>query len=194
MFSGPVHGPLPILLLILTTATGLIDAVSVLGLGRVFVANMTGNVVFLGFAVVGVPGFALAASLAALGGFLLGALAGGRLVARRGARRGHLLRDTTIIELVLVLLGVALLALTPRAPGSAAAAVVAGLAAIALGLQNATVRHLAVPDLTTTVVAAVAAGARSWHPQRAPGPQAGVLLGRQPAAVLDVDGLVDGLV
>ena len=152
MFSGPVHGPLPILLLTLTTATGLIDAVSVLGLGRVFVANMTGNVVFLGFAVVGVPGFALAASLAALGGFLLGALAGGRLVARRGARRGHLLRDTTIVELVLVLVGVALLALTPGPPGSVIASVVAGLAAVALGLQNTTVRHLAVPDLTTTVL------------------------------------------
>ena len=68
LLRGPVHGPLPVLLLVMTTATGLVDAVSVLGLGRVFVANMTGNVVFLGFAVAGAPGFALAASLAALGG------------------------------------------------------------------------------------------------------------------------------
>jgi hypothetical protein len=36
-------------LLTLTAVTGLVDAVSYLRLGRVFVANMTGNVVFLGF-------------------------------------------------------------------------------------------------------------------------------------------------
>jgi uncharacterized membrane protein YoaK (UPF0700 family) len=35
-------------LLGLTVVTGLVDAVSYLRLGRVFVANMTGNVVFLG--------------------------------------------------------------------------------------------------------------------------------------------------
>ncbi len=43
-------------LLILTFSTGLIDAVSFLGLGHVFTANMTGNIVFLGFAVAGTPG------------------------------------------------------------------------------------------------------------------------------------------
>ena len=45
------HGPLPALLLGLTLLTGLVDAVSILSLGRVFVANMTGNVVFLAFAI-----------------------------------------------------------------------------------------------------------------------------------------------
>ncbi len=48
LVRGPVHGPLPVLLLLLTATTGVVDAVSVLALGRVFVANMTGNVVFLG--------------------------------------------------------------------------------------------------------------------------------------------------
>ena len=48
----PRHGPLPLLLMLLTTVTGLVDAVSYLALNHVFVANMTGNVVFLGFAVV----------------------------------------------------------------------------------------------------------------------------------------------
>lgn len=152
LFSGPVHGPLPGLLLLMTTATGLVDAVSVLGLGRVFVANMTGNVVFLGFAVAGVPGFALGASLAALAGFVIGALMAGPLIAARAANRGRLLLDTTLVELVLFLVAVGLLAPVTGAPSSTLAAVVAGLAALALGLQNATVRHLAVPDLTTTVL------------------------------------------
>ena len=150
--SGPAHGPLPALLLVMTAATGLVDSVSVLGLGRVFVANMTGNVVFLGFAVAGAPGFALAASLAALGGFLVGALAGGALAGRRVHRRGHLLRDAALVETVLLLVAVALLAGTTGAPGSALASGVAALAAVALGLQNSAVRHLAVPDLTTTVL------------------------------------------
>src|SRR5256712_3976779 len=69
---------LPQLLLVLTVTTGLIDAVSVLGLGRVFTANMTGNVVFLGFALARVPGFSLVRSLAALAAFLAAAVIGGR--------------------------------------------------------------------------------------------------------------------
>jgi uncharacterized membrane protein YoaK (UPF0700 family) len=60
-----VHGPLPALLLLLTVATGVVDAVSLLALGRVFIANMTGNVVFIGFALAGAPGFSLIASLLA---------------------------------------------------------------------------------------------------------------------------------
>src|SRR5690349_21858580 len=70
--ADPSHGPLPALLLGLTVLTGVVDAVSILALGRVFVANMTGNVVFIGFALAGAAGFSLAASLAALAGFLVG--------------------------------------------------------------------------------------------------------------------------
>ncbi len=57
----------------MTCVTGVVDAVSILSLGRVFVANMTGNVVFVGFALAGAPGFSVAASLFALAGFLGGA-------------------------------------------------------------------------------------------------------------------------
>src|SRR5947209_16913145 len=68
-FHHPRHGPLPALLLVLTVATGVVDAVSILALGRVFIANMTGNVFFIGFALAGAPGFSLIASLLALAGF-----------------------------------------------------------------------------------------------------------------------------
>src|SRR5260221_8797787 len=71
--------PLPTTLLLLTATTGLVDAVSFLGLGRVFTANMTGNVVFLAFAVGGAAGLSVSASILALGSFLVGALTGGRL-------------------------------------------------------------------------------------------------------------------
>jgi uncharacterized membrane protein YoaK (UPF0700 family) len=67
----------------MTLVTGLVDAFSYLVLGHVFVANMTGNVVFLGFALVGAPGFSIAASLAAMAAFAVGALLGGRLAPSR---------------------------------------------------------------------------------------------------------------
>src|ERR1700678_2068818 len=84
------HGPLPPLLLSMTLVTGLVDAFSYLVLGHVFVANMTGNVVFLGFALAGAPGFSITASLTAMAAFATGALAGGRLGARHRAHRGKL--------------------------------------------------------------------------------------------------------
>src|SRR5437763_546750 len=68
------HGPLPPLLVAMTLVTGLVDAFSYLVLGHVFVANMTGNVVFLAFALPGTSGFSILASLVALGSFILGSL------------------------------------------------------------------------------------------------------------------------
>jgi hypothetical protein len=64
-------GPLPSLLVVMTVVTGVVDAVSYLALGHVFVANMTGNVVFLGFALAGAGGLSVPASLVALAGALL---------------------------------------------------------------------------------------------------------------------------
>ncbi len=136
----------------LTVTTGVIDAVSILGLGRVFVANMTGNIVFLGFALAGAPGFSLAPSLAALIGFLAGALAAGRLVPRWADHRGLLLRNVTAVELALVALATVVTAMSPTAPSAVAAVAVAMLLAVAMGLQNTMARRLAVPDLTTTVL------------------------------------------
>ena len=54
------------LLLVMTVVTGAVDAVSILRLGHVFVANMTGNMVFLGFALAGASGFSVSASLVSL--------------------------------------------------------------------------------------------------------------------------------
>src|ERR1700722_9519878 len=86
------HGPLPRLLVLLTIVTGLVDAFSYLELGRVFVANMTGNIVFLAFALGGAKGFVWWASLLAVFTFSLGALVGGRIRSVHGSHRGrHLL-------------------------------------------------------------------------------------------------------
>jgi len=150
---GDKHGPLPVLLIVLTVATGVVDAVSVLALGRVFVANMTGNVVFVAFALTGVPDFSLAASVLALLGFLAGAFLGGRL-GRRHTHRGRLLRNVTLVELGLVTVAFLLSLLT----AGGVATVQAVLLAVAMGLQNSTARRLAVPDLTTTVLTTTLSG------------------------------------
>src|SRR2546428_13786635 len=87
--TQPHESPLPGALVVLPAATGLIDAVSYLALGHVFTANMTGNVVFLGFAVAGAPGLSIPRSAVSLGAFLAGAVAGGRLAARRATGPQH---------------------------------------------------------------------------------------------------------
>jgi uncharacterized membrane protein YoaK (UPF0700 family) len=146
------HGPLPVLLLGLTVLTGLVDSVSILSLGRVFVANMTGNVVFIGFALAGAPGFSLAASVSALVGFLLGAGVGGHLVTLLRSHRGRLLLVGSSIELVCVTAGLVVLAVAPSHLSGGVEDVTAAVLGAALGMQNAVVRALAVPDLTTTVL------------------------------------------
>ena len=99
-------GPLPPLLVAMTLVTGLVDAFSYLLLGHVFVANMTGNVVLLGFALVGAPGFSIAASLAAIVSFALGALIGGRVGSRLAHNRGHLFGTAASIQAVFIASGV----------------------------------------------------------------------------------------
>ena len=147
----------------LTVVSGFVDAVSFLGLGHVFTANMTGNVVLIGFAAAGAPGFSMAASLCALGCFLAGAVAGGRMV--RGTNSPRRL-----------LLG----AMVLQAGGVTAAAVVAGLVATiavgwpryvvigvlaaSMGVRNAAVRHLGVPDMSTAVLTTTLTGLAAQSP------------------------------
>src|SRR6201997_467479 len=76
---------LPYALLGMTAVTGLVDAVSFLSLGCVFTANMTGNIVLLAFATERVSGLSIARSLTALLAFLVGAILGGRIMARARA-------------------------------------------------------------------------------------------------------------
>jgi uncharacterized membrane protein YoaK (UPF0700 family) len=139
-------------MLVLTVLTGVVDAVSILSLGRVFVANMTGNVVFVGFALAGAPGFSLAASLSALGGFLVGAGIGGVALDRLGSHRGRLVLLMAGAEFALVMGALLLAGLVGPLRSGATTDAIAALLALAMGIQNAVVRRLKVFDLTTTVL------------------------------------------
>jgi uncharacterized membrane protein YoaK (UPF0700 family) len=140
------------LLLMLSVVTGLVDAVSYLALGHVFVANMTGNVVLLGFALAGAPGLSVPASLAALTAFLLGALGGGRIATRLGGHRGRHLRTATACAAPILLVAFLAAAIAGQPVSSSARYALLVPMGLAMGLQNATARRLAVPDLTTTVL------------------------------------------
>jgi uncharacterized membrane protein YoaK (UPF0700 family) len=145
-------GPLPVLLLALTSVTGLIDAVSFFRLDHVFVANMTGNVVFLAFAIADAREFSVAASSTALIAFLAGALVSGKLGSWYGAHRWQHLVLALGINVFILGAAVVVIAVFPGADGAWTHYVVIALLAFAMGLQTAMARRLAVPDLTTTVL------------------------------------------
>jgi uncharacterized membrane protein YoaK (UPF0700 family) len=144
----------PYTLLGMTVVTGLVDAVSFLSLGRVFTANMTGNIVFLAFATAHVSGLSVARSSTALLSFLIGAILGGRVMARASA-------DSQIrfAAQAFFLEGIFLLAASFCSIGyrgdlehSFQPFALIALTALAMGTRNAAVRKLAIPDLTTTVL------------------------------------------
>src|SRR6266404_7991288 len=146
---------LPALLLALTAVTGFVDAVSYLALGHVFTANMTGNVVFLGFATLAAPGLSIGRSGVALGAFVVGATVGGRLAARIAS--GPRLRWVSVgfgIEAILLLVAATLAAGAGddvlRDPARLYGLII--LTGLAMGVRNAVVRKVAERDLTTTVL------------------------------------------
>jgi uncharacterized membrane protein YoaK (UPF0700 family) len=159
--SSPSSSPLPGLLLLLSVTTGLVDAVSVLGLGKVFTANMTGNVVFLGFAAAQTPGFKVAPYLVALLTFFVGALIAGRVGQGFGKRPlRQWLTVAALIEAALLWIA-AVVALgfdVPTLKPTAALFAIITLTAVAMGFRNATIRQLKVPDLTTTVLTLTVTG------------------------------------
>lgn len=145
-------------LVVMTFTTGLIEAVSYLSLGRVFTGFQTGNVVLLGFALGGADGFAVTAPAVSLVAFALGAVAGGRLSMRIGPHRRRWFGLSLAIEAVLLLAAAAAVTwLEPGAPVDPRLVAVA-IVAVAMGVRTATVRHLAIPDLTTTVLTSTITG------------------------------------
>lgn len=157
LVAGP-DGPLPALLLPMTFVTGLVDAFSYLLLSHVFVANMTGNVVFLAFSFGGAQGFIWWASLLAIGAFGLGAFGGGHFARRYDAHRGDLLALAAAVQTVFLASSWVLALLLERPYESGALALLVCLLGVAMGMQNAAARALAVPDLTTTVLTLTVTG------------------------------------
>lgn len=140
------------MMMVLTFVTGVVDAVGFLGLDRVFVGNMTGNIVILGMAVAGADDLPVVGPAIALGTFTAGAFIGGMVLRRR---RKIWSGGVSVLlgsgAAVLGLLGLAYI--VPGWSESSALELVASSAtAAAMGVQAAVARSLAVADVTTVVV------------------------------------------
>lgn len=158
------HSGTPRILLVsfgaLTVVSGFVDAVSYLGLGHVFTANMTGNVVLIGFAAAGAPGFSIPASLCALALFLVGALCGGRMAVHTRSTRS-LLQLALVFEATFTATAAIVAGAVPSIGSGWPRYVVIALLAFAMGIRNAAVRHIGVPDMTTTVLTMTLTGLAS---------------------------------
>jgi uncharacterized membrane protein YoaK (UPF0700 family) len=167
-------GPLPLFLVLMTLVTGLVDAFSFLVLGHIFVANMTGNVAFIAFALAGVPGFSAPVSIAALAAFIVGSFGAGALGSHLGGNRGRLLGISAGIQTIFIAISLVMVSLSGNPVSGAYLYGLTVPLAVSMGIQNATARRLAVPDLTTTVLTLtiVGIGADS-HAAGGPGSRAG---------------------
>src|SRR6266550_2659114 len=146
---------IPYALLGMTAVTALVDAVSFLSLGRVFTANMTGNIVLLAFATARPPGLSIARSLTALLAFLVGAVLGGRVMARTSADSQIRFAAHAFLLEVAFLFAASVCSVGYRGDlleHSFQPFALIALTALAMGTRNAAVRKLAIPDLTTTVL------------------------------------------
>src|SRR3984885_7003018 len=153
--SANIEKVVPYALLGITMVTGLVDAVSFLSLGHVFTANMTGNIVFLAFATAHVSGLSIKRSLTALLAFLVGAILGGRVMARASADSQIRFAAQAFLLEVAFLFAASFCGIGYRAhllEASFQPFALITLTALAMGTRNAAVRKLAIPDLTTTVL------------------------------------------
>jgi uncharacterized membrane protein YoaK (UPF0700 family) len=172
--------PLTRTLLVLTFTTGVIDAASYLGLGHVFTANMTGNIVLLGFGIAGGSGLPVISPMVSLAAFLIGAALGGRMAGALPARTLHLSRSI-LIEIGVVLLAAVLALVLDVTPDRFSGDLVIALLAFSMGVRNATVRRVKVADLTTTVLTMTLTGLAADSPLAGGDGQGS---GRRAAAVL----------
>lgn len=147
-------------LLLLTFATGLVDAISVLVLGHVFVANMTGNVIFLGFWFAPHSDVDMTAAVLAFVFFLTGTVIGGRFarhldheVAVRVWLTAALGAEVVLLAVLAILAGTGVLDYHDNSK----LILIAGLA-VAFGFQNAAARQFGVQELSTTVLTTTLVG------------------------------------
>jgi uncharacterized membrane protein YoaK (UPF0700 family) len=155
------HGPLPGLLVLLTVVAGIVDAVTILRLDDVFVANITGNIIFVGLALTGAHGFSIPAPLLALMAFVGGAAGGSVLVRHRVSHRGKALRNVALFQLADLVACTGIVAAAHDHPGAGVRYLLIVLLAAGMGLQSSIVRRVNVPGLTTVVFTTTLTGLAS---------------------------------
>lgn len=139
-------------LLILTASTGCIDAVSYLALDKVFTGNMTGNVLFIGFSIVGAGTAPLLNNIIALAGFVLGSILGGRIVGRNAPKGLPKASRAVLIGGAVIIVGLAGYWFAVQTLPYAGLLTVTALLAVVMGAQVSAVKPVGNTDVTTIVV------------------------------------------
>jgi uncharacterized membrane protein YoaK (UPF0700 family) len=154
------HGPLAGILILLTVVAGDVDATSILRIDHVFVANVTGNVIFIGLALVGAHGFSFTAPFLVLVSSLAGAALSARALLRRTTHRGRMARAACVVQLSDLLIVTLFFAVDGR-PGADLRFALLVVLAIAMGAKSALARAINVPGLTSAVVTTTLTGLAS---------------------------------
>jgi uncharacterized membrane protein YoaK (UPF0700 family) len=139
-------------LLLLTLSTGVIDADSYLALDHVFTGNMTGNLLFIGFAVAGVKTIPFVNNSLALLGFVVGTIAGGRIVGRDHPRGLPRVSAWVLLAGGILALGIATTWTVLRTLDQPILLVLTFLLACVMGSQVSAVKPIGNSDVTTIVV------------------------------------------
>ncbi|WP_170937155.1 MULTISPECIES: YoaK family protein [Rhodomicrobium] len=171
------------LLIALTFCTGAVDAISYFGLGKVFSAFMTGNIVYLGFGIGNFGGVDLAPILCALVFFTIGSYLGTRATLPTAGQGPWPMKVTVTLAVVAVIEAVfwACWVASAGAPTALMINVQISLLSLAMGLQMAAVRSLRVQGVFTTAATftllALAGDFAGSRPQAEAPRLAGVLIG-----------------
>jgi uncharacterized membrane protein YoaK (UPF0700 family) len=179
-----------VLLVALTVASGAVDAISYFGLGKIFSAFMTGNIVFLGFGIAEIEGPDVVPVIFAISMFAAGSYLGLRIATQHSRKSGPWPPAMTVLLVLIATAEGAFLVVWLAAgghPPTKVCDVLIILFSLAMGIQTAAVRSLGVQGVFTTAgtftlvaFAGTFAGSRS----RAEMPRlAGVLAGLIAGAV-----------
>jgi uncharacterized membrane protein YoaK (UPF0700 family) len=141
-----------IALLLLTFATGIADAISVLVLGRVFVANMTGNIIYLGFWLAPRTSIDLTAVAVALPTFVCTTVVSGRLARHFDARTRRWITTVLASEIVLLVALSVLAGTGVWRYHDGTKLFMIGMLTMTFGLQHSSARQFGIQELSTTVL------------------------------------------
>ncbi|OJZ70348.1 DUF1275 family protein [Mycobacterium paraffinicum] len=139
-------------LLLLTFATGLGDSISILVLGHVFVANMTGNVIFLGFWLAPRTSIDLTAVVVALPTFVCTTILSGRISRHFGDRTRRWITTVLAMEISLLVALAILAGAGVLRYHDNTKLIMIGLLAVTFGLQHSSARQFGIQELSTTVL------------------------------------------
>lgn len=146
------------LMVALTFSTGIVDAVGYLGLDRVFIGSMTGNVVILGMAVSGTTTLPVLGPALALAMFFVGAMLCGRMLRKRAEGWGSSISVAFILTTgVMLASSVVLMVVGEKDLPFLDEGIISALA-LSMGIQAAAARHIKVVDVTTVVVTSTITG------------------------------------